>query len=119
MFGRDQVDGVGEDSSSEGEPLLNETWLSAAEERFSSTETMAPQTASKQSTETLTVPLHVERVDHPLESLTPGRDLDSANLRAQGHEAVLQRSFSPLAALGLGFRHVSFLFFLFQSIVFP
>lgn len=33
-------------------------------------------------------------------------DLDSAALRAQGHEAVLKRSFSPLAALGLGFRQV-------------
>ena len=31
-------------------------------------------------------------------------DLDSAVLRAQGHEAALKRSFSPLAALGLGFR---------------
>ncbi|KAA6414172.1 MAG: choline transporter [Lasallia pustulata] len=30
-------------------------------------------------------------------------DLDSAALRAQGHEAALKRSFSPLAALGLGF----------------
>ena len=33
-------------------------------------------------------------------------DLDSAVLRAQGHEASLKRSFSPLAALGLGFRQV-------------
>lgn len=31
------------------------------------------------------------------------QDLDSANLRAQGHEAALQRSFSLLAALGFGF----------------
>lgn len=31
-------------------------------------------------------------------------DLDDAALRAQGHEAALKRSFSPLAALGLGFR---------------
>ncbi|KAL8969325.1 MAG: hypothetical protein Q9183_002054, partial [Haloplaca sp. 2 TL-2023] len=30
-------------------------------------------------------------------------DLDDANLRAQGHEAALQRRFSPLAAIGLGF----------------
>ena len=33
-------------------------------------------------------------------------DLDSAVLRAQGHEAALKRTFSPLAALGLGFRQV-------------
>lgn len=32
-------------------------------------------------------------------------DLDNANLRAQGHAVALQRSFSPLAALGLGFRY--------------
>ncbi|MCJ1428598.1 hypothetical protein MMC29_006508, partial [Sticta canariensis] len=30
----------------------------------------------------------------------------NAVLRAQGHEASMRRSFSPLAALGLGFRHV-------------
>ena len=30
----------------------------------------------------------------------------NAILRAQGHEATMRRSFSPLAALGLGFRHV-------------
>lgn len=34
------------------------------------------------------------------------QDLDSANLRAQGHEAALQRSFSLLAALGFGFRYI-------------
>lgn len=35
------------------------------------------------------------------------QDLKSnAVLRAQGHEASMRRSFSPLAALGLGFRHV-------------
>ena len=27
-------------------------------------------------------------------------------LRTHGHEATLRRSFSPIAALGLGFRHV-------------
>ena len=31
---------------------------------------------------------------------------DNARLRAQGHEASMQRSFSPFAALGLGFRCV-------------
>ncbi|KAL8702394.1 MAG: hypothetical protein Q9201_004439 [Fulgogasparrea decipioides] len=38
-----------------------------------------------------------------LETVGDSYDLDNANLRAQGHEAALQRSFSPLAALGLGF----------------
>ena len=38
------------------------------------------------------------------ESFRDRQDLDSAHLRAQGHEAALKRSFSPLAALGLGFR---------------
>ncbi|KAL8849332.1 MAG: hypothetical protein Q9221_005683 [Calogaya cf. arnoldii] len=41
--------------------------------------------------------------DLALDLLSPSHDLDDANLRAQGHEASLQRSFSPLAALGLGF----------------
>lgn len=39
------------------------------------------------------------------ESSRDRQDLDSANLRAQGHEAALQRSFSLLAALGFGFRY--------------
>ena len=35
------------------------------------------------------------------------RDLNSNTLLlAQGHKAAMRRSFSPLAALGLGFRHV-------------
>ena len=41
-------------------------------------------------------------------TLVPSADsyyLDDANLRAQGHEAALQRRFSPLAAIGLGFRY--------------
>lgn len=42
--------------------------------------------------------------DLALENLSPSEDLDDSNLRAQGHEAALQRSFSPLAAIGLGFR---------------
>ncbi|KAI4244147.1 MAG: hypothetical protein L6R40_003131 [Gallowayella cf. fulva] len=38
-----------------------------------------------------------------LDNLGTSHHLDDAYLRAQGHEAALQRSFSPLAALGLGF----------------
>ena len=44
--------------------------------------------------------------DLALQNLRDSYDADDANLRAQGHEAVLQRNFSPLAALGLGFRCV-------------
>lgn len=39
-----------------------------------------------------------------LDNLRDPNDPDDANLRAHGHEAALQRNFSPLAALGLGFR---------------
>ncbi|CAF9935819.1 MAG: hypothetical protein HETSPECPRED_009909 [Heterodermia speciosa] len=38
-----------------------------------------------------------------LDNLRDPNDPDDANLRAHGHEAALQRNFSPLAALGLGF----------------
>ncbi|KAI4115980.1 MAG: hypothetical protein LQ345_003519 [Seirophora villosa] len=38
-----------------------------------------------------------------LESLGDVHALDDAQLRAQGHEVALRRSFSPLSALGLGF----------------
>ncbi|MDI1485701.1 MAG: hypothetical protein OHK93_003890 [Ramalina farinacea] len=43
----------------------------------------------------------------PLESIENSEDADNAHLRAQGHQAALERRFSPLAALGLGFRYVS------------
>ncbi|KAL2052038.1 hypothetical protein ABVK25_007730 [Lepraria finkii] len=72
-----------QDASSAGaEALLNETW-SPDGRGSSESENDGPQLA--------------------LESLTDSSDLDNANLRAQGHEAALQRSFSPLAAIGLGF----------------
>lgn len=66
----------------------------------------------------------IDNVNHPDEVDTPTsfdgdrnrpsrgflselQDMKSnAVLRAQGHEASMRRSFSPLAALGLGFRHV-------------
>ncbi|KAL2040341.1 hypothetical protein N7G274_006784 [Stereocaulon virgatum] len=70
--------------AAEAEALLNESWLSEDDTRRSSlNENDAPQLA--------------------LASLQDSSDLDNAHLRAQGHEAALQRSFSPLAALGLGF----------------
>ena len=45
-------------------------------------------------------------VNVPLESIENCEDADNAHLRAQGHQAALERRFSPLAALGLGFRYV-------------
>lgn len=42
-----------------------------------------------------------------LESLGDVHALDDAQLRAQGHEVALRRSFSPLSALGLGFRYAT------------
>ena len=45
------------------------------------------------------------------ESLSNSQEVDEDRirsnriLRAQGHQAVMERSFSPLAALGLGFRY--------------
>lgn len=48
----------------------------------------------------------VMHVDVPLESLENSEDADNAHLRAQGHQAALERRFSPLAVIGLGFRYV-------------
>lgn len=45
--------------------------------------------------------------DVALESLGDVHTLDDAQLRAQGHEVALRRSFSPLSALGLGFRYAT------------
>ncbi|KAI4235165.1 MAG: hypothetical protein LQ349_003345 [Xanthoria aureola] len=67
-----------------GESLLNHPPLSMREEEL-------PFVAATDSK------------DLALENLSPSEHFDDANLRAQGHEAVLQRSFSPLAAIGLGF----------------
>ncbi|KAL8735111.1 MAG: hypothetical protein Q9166_000987 [cf. Caloplaca sp. 2 TL-2023] len=69
---------------SEGEALLNDT----------------RQAIQDDETSVLT---ESDGSDLALENLRDFHDLDDAYLRAQGHEAALQRSFSPLAALGLGF----------------
>ena len=70
--------------------------------------------------------LALSRADHGDGTRTPASDDDGAKYRrgflaelqdmksntalgAHGHEASMQRSFSPLAALGLGFRHVCIL----------
>ncbi|KAI9718467.1 MAG: hypothetical protein M1828_006712 [Chrysothrix sp. TS-e1954] len=41
--------------------------------------------------------------DLALDSIGDAYDVDGEQLRAHGHETALQRSFSPLAAIGLGF----------------
>lgn len=102
--GRDAVEIDGLDSS-ETEALLNEAQSSTQEGRQTApTESMTTQFKTPWSS-------HKPAANNPdggteiaLESSRDSHDLDSAQLRAQGHEAALQRAFSPLAALGLGFR---------------
>ena len=104
-FGRDAVE-TGDPDSSEAEALLNETWLSAQEDgRSASPESMTARTKAPWSTKTPVANTSDDGAELHLESLRDSHDLDSAQLRAQGHEAALQRSFSPLAAIGLGFRY--------------
>ena len=95
-----------DDSSgpSETEALLNETRTPASDDP-SETMTSLPSSAGrlKRDNGLPESPVEVEVV---LESLTEGEDADNAQLKAQGHEAALERRFSPLAALGLGFRCV-------------
>ncbi|MCJ1279557.1 hypothetical protein MMC21_007381 [Puttea exsequens] len=92
-----------DDSSgpSETEALLNETRTPASDDP-SETMTSLPSSAGrlKRDNGLPESPVEVEVV---LESLTEGEDADNAQLKAQGHEAALERRFSPLAALGLGF----------------
>lgn len=96
----------------EAEALLNESWLSEDDMgRSSSTESMTSRLKTswyahreKPSIINNGSPTSDDAPQLALESLHDSNDLDNAHLRAQGHEAALQRSFSPLAALGLGFR---------------
>ncbi|KAL8856519.1 MAG: hypothetical protein Q9178_006834 [Gyalolechia marmorata] len=72
------------DDGTEGEALLNHAPLSTAKDDD-------PSLVESESSELA------------LGNLRDSHDLDDTNLRAQGHEAALQRSFSPLAAVGLAF----------------
>ncbi|KAL9121441.1 MAG: hypothetical protein Q9187_002000 [Circinaria calcarea] len=95
--------GVGDDIS-EAEPLLQEASLSLGEgNEAPSADNMASSLQAFSSVDDPSLPSHGEVIKIPLQSTTDESDTDSAYLRAQGHEAALQRSFSPLAALGLGF----------------
>ena len=87
---------------SEEVPLLDKACLSM-EAPFP--ENMTSQLRSFPADDNPSVPSH-GIVIIPLQSTTDESDTDSAYLRAQGHEAALKRSFSPLAALGLGFRYL-------------
>lgn len=91
----DGPDVAGPDAVHEHEPLLSGGEVPIEEED----ETSSPDVNMKKT----------PAVDADHEQGVPSYeevDLDSAALRAQGHEAALKRSFSPLAALGLGFRQV-------------
>ena len=100
--GRDAVDAEGHDSS-EAEALLNETWLSGQEDGQSTSieRARAVLSANKNDADT-----SHEANELALGTLGDSQDLDRVQLRAQGHEAALERSFSPLAAIGLGFRYI-------------
>ena len=112
---RDFVDPNGLDShdshdSGEAEALLNETWLSTPGERLSGSSSGGSMTFRVETPWSAHKPLTSSVDDGPELALGPLRnstELDNAQLRAQGHEAALERRFSPLAALGLGFRYLA------------
>ncbi|KAL8710611.1 MAG: hypothetical protein Q9220_004835 [cf. Caloplaca sp. 1 TL-2023] len=89
----------------EGEALLNDDGLRSPDDGASavSAASMTARLKSSWSTDKPIADHSGDGSDLPLESLGNPHDFDDANLRAQGHEAALQRSFTPLAALGLGF----------------
>ena len=98
--------GVG-DVISEEVPLLDEARLSVGEDdEDPSLGNMTSQLRSFPADDDPSVPSPGDMVKIPLQSTTDESDTDSAYLRAQGHEAALTRSFSALAALGLGFRYL-------------
>ena len=97
-------------ASAEEEALLNETWLSAAEDDVSvpsvSAGSMESRIKTRWLSQTLSGGTSQTGNDLALDYRGDSRDLDGEQLRAQGHEVALQRSFSPLAAIGLGFRYL-------------
>ncbi|KAL8935207.1 MAG: hypothetical protein Q9216_005535 [Gyalolechia sp. 2 TL-2023] len=85
----------------EGEALLNDASSSAHEVGVSFlAESMTARIKTTRSGEKPIVNVSGDGSELALEPLT---DLDSAHLSAQGHEAELPRSFSALAAVGLGY----------------
>lgn len=110
--GRDLVDPNGHDGhdSGEAEALLNETWLSTPDERLSVSSSGGSMTSRVETSWFAHKPLTSPLDDGPELALGPlsnSTEIDNAQLRAQGHEVALERRFSPLAALGLGFRYLA------------
>ena len=90
----------------EGEALLNDPTLWTSDDAASSlTESMTARVKTSWSGEKSLADTSGDGTEFALESIRDPHDLDNAHLRAQGHEAALERSFSPLAAVGLGFRY--------------
>lgn len=113
--GRDLVhpNGHGRRDSAEAEALLNETWLSTPDDGLSVSSSAGSMTSRIKTSWSAHKPLTNHLDDGPelaLGPLTNSTELDNAQLRAQGHEVALERRFSPLAALGLGFRYSSHTF---------
>ncbi|KAI4120184.1 MAG: hypothetical protein LQ345_000140 [Seirophora villosa] len=104
-YRRHALEAGGDDEGLVGEPLLESTWSPPrAHETLSSIDSM-PWSHKKAvwSGSTTVTTSSDDGTELALESLGNSQDLDSTNLRAQGHEAALKRSFSLLSALGLGF----------------
>lgn len=94
----------GDRTDSEEEALLNETWLAAQEDEVSvPTWSMKSSLAPQSLVRTRGGDAADNGNELALECRGEFHDLDGEQLRAQGHEVALQRSFSPLAAIGLGF----------------
>ncbi|KAL8921725.1 MAG: hypothetical protein Q9172_003874 [Xanthocarpia lactea] len=93
------------DDGTEGEALLNHARLPTAEDDGRSlVESMTARVRTFWSANKSFADHSGESSELALGNLRNSHDLDDTNLRAQGHEAALQRSFSPLAAVGLAFR---------------
>lgn len=90
----DDVPDTAGDVVDQQEPLLGKYPPPAGQDDEALSEGSADMQSSEEA-DGVVLPSYIEEVD-----------LDSTALRAQGHEAQLTRSFSPLAALGLGFRRV-------------
>lgn len=89
------------------EPLLEGEPSSAENSQFSSTEGLDFLARTNQGDDTRTPTSDDDGHEYRKGFLAELQDMKSnIVLRAHGHEASMQRSFSPLAALGLGFRHV-------------
>ncbi len=103
--GRDALETDGHDSS-EAEALLYYTRSSTTNDGLSlSAASMGARNKAPWSSHKPIADIPDGGTELARESSRDRQDLDNANLRAQGHEAALQRAFSPLAALGLGFRY--------------